>query len=169
MRLVHYNKNGVWEQRFNGEKDFPQPHPDHDGFKPKGLWVSVEGPHDWRWWCEAEQFRVDNLAHAFEIVLKPEARILMIDSLPAIDAFHRKHAVRPPRIPSMAVIDWQEVARHWDGIIIAPYQWERRLAIEFMWYYGWDCASGCIWSMSAVQSVKKYEEDLLARPAEINA
>ena len=30
----------------------------------------------------------------------------------------------------------------------------RRLDMETRWYYGWDCASGCVWDASAVQSVE---------------
>lgn len=45
-------------------------------------------------------------------------------------------------------IAWTAVADRWDGIIIAPYQWTRRY--DLAWYYGWDCASGCIWNLDAI-------------------
>lgn len=34
------------------------------------------------------------------------------------------------------MIDWPQVAQHYDGIIIAPYCWEMRLDREAGWYYG---------------------------------
>lgn len=42
-------------------------------------------------------------------------------------------------------IDWKAVAKEYDGIEIDPYQYERRFSEGFLWYYGWDCASGCVW------------------------
>ena len=54
-------------------------------------------------------------------------------------------------------IDWPKVAERYDGIIIAPYQWSRRLDGP-MWYYGWDCASGCVWRARAVLELKSMEE-----------
>ena len=41
--------------------------------------------------------------------------------------------------------DWKLIAQEFDGIEIAPYQWEIRMDYNFFWYYGWDCASGCLW------------------------
>ena len=54
-------------------------------------------------------------------------------------------------------IDWAEVASKYDGIIISPYQWSLRLDMEMMWYYGWDCASGCIWNISAIKELKEVQ------------
>ena len=46
------------------------------------------------------------------------------------------------------------------GIIISPYQWDCRLALESGWYYGWDCSSGCIWDISCIQDFIFLEENL---------
>lgn len=48
-------------------------------------------------------------------------------------------------------IDWQAVASDHDGIIISPYNWPARH--EMIWYYPWDCASGCIWNADAITSI----------------
>ena len=48
--------------------------------------------------------------------------------------------------------NWDDVVRQYDGLIIAPYQWAKRC--DYSWYYGWDCASGVIWNLRAVASVK---------------
>lgn len=47
------------------------------------------------------------------------------------------------------VIDWKKVADKYDGIEINPYQFEARY--QYLWYYGWDIASGCIWNLSGVK------------------
>ena len=49
-------------------------------------------------------------------------------------------------------INWQPLTEQYAGIIISPYQWKRRLDGRASdWYYGWDCASACIWDLSAVR------------------
>ena len=63
-------------------------------------------------------------------------------------------------------INWRAVAGDYAGLIITPYQWSRRLE-PYSWYYGWDCASGCIWDPSAITDIKLIEIDHeVARPRE---
>jgi len=47
MRLLHYSKKPITELRSVSQDDQSQ-----RGFKPRGLWVSVEGKHDWREWVK---------------------------------------------------------------------------------------------------------------------
>lgn len=124
-------------------------------YKPPGLWVSVEGEHDWPAWCRAEEFNVERLSCASEIILKPSANVLRIGTVHDLDAFAKKFRFGVRRYETE--IAWNEVRYEHDGIIIVPYQWERRLAEGFSWYYGWDCASGVIWNLSAIESVKPLE------------
>ena len=51
-------------------------------------------------------------------------------------------------------IRWEEVKTLWDGIIISPYNWKCRHSPSTEWYYGWDCASGCIWNVEAIKNYK---------------
>lgn len=107
--------------------------------KPKGFWYEVDG--DWRRWCEAENF--GSYSHIHEVDLA-DCHMLFIDTLEKLDAFDDKYR-QAPILPTglLYEIDWGMVARDFDGLEIAPYRWERRL--DFLWYYGWDCASGVIW------------------------
>lgn len=107
--------------------------------KPKGFWYEVDG--DWRRWCSDERWGTDaRHLHSLDI---GDTRLLVIDTLAKLDAFHEEYA--EPLAGTSRAINWAPVADRWDGIEIAPYQWERRCAPGFLWYYGWDCASGCIW------------------------
>lgn len=112
-------------------------------YKPAGFWYEVDG--DWRRWCEGEDFQREGFIHNVSL---NDCNVLFIDSLRALDKFHAEyhHAERDitPTYRRME-IDWPRVAALYDGIEIAPYQWKRRMAHDFMWYYGWDCASGVIW------------------------
>jgi hypothetical protein len=136
-------------------KFFYKTHPNYliNGFKPKpiGLWLSDETDMGWKEWCEGEEFRLEWLKHRtdFEVDL---TRICVLDSDDKIKAFSKEYSVRPiPDLTALLVIDWDRVAKLYSGILISPYSYELRLKLEFSWYYGWDCASACIWDLSAVK------------------
>jgi hypothetical protein len=125
-----------------------------DGFKPAGLWVSAVGRDDWAAWCKAERFRDIGRQMAFDLELAPEHRILVMPARMTLEAFTRRygfrrtlgdHTMRDPNI------SWEAVARDWQGLVIAPYQWAYRT--DLLWYYPWDCASGCIWDADAVKAI----------------
>lgn len=126
-------------------------------YKPRGFWVSVQGEHDWPDWCYDEGWKLDSLKHAYRVALKPTACVLVINTLAGLDKFHCRYTQRRQAHDLRhREVDWTRVREQHDGLIIAPYRHERRL--EYMWYYGWDCASGVIWDLTAVDSVR------LARP-----
>ena len=154
MRLLHHTGEPLTEIRDAPKDDGDDlAHSSRMGWKPRGLWVSVEGPDDWWSWCEGEGYRWDRLLLTYVITLRETARILWIKDREALHAFDAQYGtsiadVLLPRAYASAV-DWAKVAEDYDGIIIAPYQWEHRL--EIMWYYTWDCASGCIWNSRAIE------------------
>lgn len=125
--------------------------------KPIGFWVSVKGEDDWPSWCESEHFRTETLSHRHVVTLSDKANILFIPSAQALDEFNEQYHVRGPT-PWSSGINWTMVAEYYDGIIIAPYHWERRLSDHCGWYYGWDCASGCIWNADAIASIDLVKE-----------
>lgn len=136
--------------------------PQSISFKPNGFWVSDEADDGWRRWCESESFCEDRLEFEHSVEFSEKANILYIRTLEEIDSFHRQFRELPEDLLRIdyfnkhgsSYIDWRKVASRYDGIIITPYQWERRLAEGFLWYYGWDCASGCIWNLKAIKEVK---------------
>ena len=125
--------------------------------KPAGFWVSVAGDDDWPSWCRDEQFGIDRLAVEHAVDLAPDANVLRIESGLDLGTFHERYAVeteaerRYPGSRQSWPIDWRVVAEDYDGVIIAPYQWSYRL--DLSWYCGWDCASGCIWNLDAIESM----------------
>ena len=114
-------------------------------FKPNGFWLSVGD--DWKRWCEENNFSLANLAYRHRVVLCPGANILRLSGPREIDRFTKEYD------RGLMRIDWPLVARRYAGIIIAPYCWSRRCHFGTRWYYAWDCASGCIWDPSAVDSL----------------
>jgi len=121
--------------------------PDH---KPRGFWWEVDG--DWRRWCADENYGRDK-GHLFEVDLG-RSRILRITTVTQLDAFHVKWSQNlvHGHLHHLDFIRWDWVAEEWDGIEIAPYLWERRLhGPAHSWYYGFDCASGCVWNPVGVR------------------
>lgn len=121
-------------------------------FKPTGLWVSVEGEDDWLCWTTAEDFGCGS--HPTEVVLAKDANVLILSSVAELDAFNTEYGKLYLPGLSIRTIDWERVGAKYDGLIIAPYQWKRRLHRGCDWYYGWDCASGCIWKARAIAELK---------------
>lgn len=156
---MHYSDEPVV---FDRAKTYDQSDETHGHLKPVGLWVSVQGEDDWPAWCRQEEFWPEGLEHPHRVILRDEANILRIDTPDGINGFHAKYAEENEFNRMMArigddnfrrnqwPINWGKVATEYDGLIIAPYQWSRRLGP--IWYYGWDCASGCIWNLEAIAS-----------------
>jgi hypothetical protein len=129
-------------------------------WKPEGLWYGCGSA--WIDWCKAENF--DGIGKNFYELVLDRSKILVIENLREFDEFEKRFVVDPPymdafksmgadpdRVFRHAHIDWNSVSCDYAGIEINPYQWERRL--NRLWYYGWDCASGCIWNKRAVLKV----------------
>jgi hypothetical protein len=119
--------------------------------KPRGLWLSVDD--EWATWCTETGFRLHDLAVRTRIVLKHPDHLLWLKTPAQIRAFqHQYEKKRPGSITYFIAIDWPRVAADHAGILIAPYQWSLRN--DLMWYYGWDCASGCLWDTSIIDRVE---------------
>ena len=164
MKLSHYTDRPLELDR---ERTYVQPDRPFAHQKPRGFWVSVDGPDDWKDWCIGEEYGLDSLTHRTVVALSPTANVLVLDSVAKLLSFtvgfskldaayaHIEERLRP----GMSGIDWPTVAEQYDGIIITPYQWQCRMLDTTSWYYGWDCASGCIWNLDVLSVV----------PAEVDA
>lgn len=153
MRLIHFDKEPI-----ELDRNYLYPDSVRDAyFKPKGLWVSDENDFGWSHWCSAEQFDSFGLIYEHRVELYPDHNVLIIRDIDALDKFHEEFGkdilgpIRPFGIePRKDWLDWRSVYPLWQGIIVTPYLWDRRM--NYMWYYGWDCASGSIWDLSAIRT-----------------
>ena len=138
------------------------------GDKPKGLWYGIDD--SWWEWCALEGVHAwikDKRICRLHI---DTSDILFLRSVEDIDRFTSEWGIRGHNYYDLNYdlnyvwdIRWADLAIVYKGIEIAPYFWERRLHEITKWYYTWDCASGCIWDLSAVTSV----EPLWQPPAEV--
>lgn len=160
-RLIHYTN-----EKFSLEpRDYDQ-HTRSWHTKPYGFWVSIEGENDWKDWCESEDFRVDHLAVSYEIELKENCNILHLKTCEDILNFTKTYPYLRSSLndPDVAVyeIEWWKVKKEYQGIIISPYQWACRMELGTSWYYGWDCASGCIWDIGCIKEFKLLDDKCLS-------
>lgn len=153
--LLHFSRLPVAAINDAGQSTEPT-------YKPDGFWVSVGT--SWLEWCHAESFGLERAAVVTRVVLAPDANVLRLDGARALDEFTKQFGMRPTWQTSAPLglrdhcIDWSAVAAAYDGIVIAPYCYQRRF--DLMWYYGWDCASGVIWNLSAIAGVDVLIEEI---------
>lgn len=156
MRLIHYSIDSIesLEERPYYQEDLTWQ------AKPNGLWISVEGEkvgYNWKEWCESEKFHLNGLSHSYEIILKEDAKILHLKNADEIFEFTKKYPLKTRDWDAdwdTYQLEWHEVKKEYQGIIISPYQWHCRLSLESNWYYGWDCSSGCIWDIKCIKEFK---------------
>lgn len=157
MNLSHFSNKPLGKIR-----SVPQDGETGNLFKPRGLWVSVDGETDWPAWCKSENFGNPDGQYHYRVDLSDDAKILFLKTANDIRGFTKQYSASHPAIPSSPYtmfINWVEVAKKHAGLIITPYQWSCRMEEDTSWYYPWDCASGCIWDGTAVAGV-----ELLRKP-----
>lgn len=162
MNLTHYAHRPTVLDR---SRVYDQSGRHHGHMKPGGLWVSVDGEQDWPEWCLAEDYPLGTWP--YRVTLRAQANVLTItsgyelDYLHALysyeDDFNRRMRERGDLLEGQRFrvnqwpMDWCRMAGDYQGLIIAPYLWSHRFGGPF-WYYGWDCASGCIWDLDAIST-----------------
>lgn len=115
--------------------------------KPVGLWYDFEG--DWIKWClSASWGGVSDYIYEVEI---DKSKILQISTTGEFEKFEEEYLYHPEHFQNFRLhygsVNWQAVKVKYSGIEIIPYLWDKRL--DSMWYYSWDCASGCVWDLEA--------------------
>lgn len=166
MRYYHWASGPVKLRKM----DYPQSgHP-----KPNGLWFDVN--EEWEQWCRAVEFRPDTLRYRHTVTILDTSRILFLRNAEDIDKFTREYKrdlfgsiqllqsdedidkfsreygsdlIGDIQQQFSNYVAWAEVAEKHSGIIIAPYSRER--SETYLWYYGWHCASGCVWDTDVIR------------------
>jgi len=141
MNLIHYSEKPIIF-------DYDHSYKNKETFKPNGFWVSVLGEDDWPSWCKGAEFALSSLSCPHRVILRSEANVFLISSKEELDAFNVSFKSEGGFRDDYKM-KWVEVRRKYDGLIIAPYQYSRRLVL--LWYYAWDCASGVIWNLNAIK------------------
>lgn len=120
--------------------------------KPRGLWYGIGD--SWLSWVKSEMpdWEYDNV-YKIEVDKSKIKIIRTYDELVAFDGEYGVDYESRIVLYNGRNIDWGKVANDFGGIEISPYIYKARY--EFNWYYGWDVASGCIWSNDVITDIKK--------------
>jgi len=118
------------------------------GDKPDGFWYGFGDK--WIDYTEmAGHERKGNYLYEVDIV---GSNILQIKDYSEIAKFTNEYGSSKQIIPGKIFsIDWSRIEFKYDGIEINPYLYQVRFDDKFLWYYGWDVASGCVWNLENVK------------------
>jgi len=121
------------------------------GPKPVGLWYGIGS--SWIDYIKSNNMNEWDYDNAFELILD-DNKLLKITNVNELDNFTKIYVdTTNDTYLNNYFINWDSVAEKYSGIEIAPYIWKGRM--KYMWYYGWDVASGCIWSKDVIKNVIK--------------
>jgi hypothetical protein len=130
-------------------------------FKPRGLWYAID--NEWLEWC------LDNMSHwikenVFELEIDI-SKIIVISNKTELNNFIKKFT--EVKYECLETINWNLVKEEYNGIEIVNYN-HLKYNIGYQsfhnfptWFYGWDVSGGCIWNLSIIKDIKKYETNKL--------
>ena len=111
--------------------------------KPVGLWFSKN--HEWIDWCESEGYGYSReTSYVYKLDIK-FSNVLIIDTIEKLFWLKSKYGI-------FKNINWDQVALDYDGIYFDNYYEIKshlrtnRLFNEYLWYFGIDVNSGCIFN-----------------------
>lgn len=165
MAYYHWASEPITLRRM----DYPQGgHP-----KPNGFWFDVD--ESWKRWCNATRFRPEALRYRHTVTILDASRVLFLRNARDIDMFTRRYGrdlssniellqgtrdtgtfarryghdlFRDLQRGFSNYIMWAEVAEKHSGIVVDPYS--RARSRTYLWYYGWNCAGGCVWDTDII-------------------
>ena len=119
---------------------------------PNGLWLSIAGINDWEQYCRKNNCRLDALQYEFQVLLKPQARILILHNNASLEGFIKEYGGYGEKYFDIS-IRWEEIINNYQGIAL-PHVFPK-LVNMYRWYKTWCCTSACIWNLQAVDRVEK--------------
>ena len=117
---------------------------------PNGLWVSVAGIHDWEQYCRENNNRLEALQYEFQVLLKPQAKILILHNNSAFEGFIKEFGHYKEKYFDLS-IRWDEIINNYQGIVL-PHVFPQLMNM-FHWHKTWCCSSACIWDLQAVEKI----------------
>lgn len=129
-----------------------KPETQQSGTKPSGLWYGIGS--SWLDWMQSE---MPSWVKSYKLVyvITTTSDILRLTNIDQLLKFTKEYATddRFNEDKWVIHINWERVAEQHAGIEINPYIRAARMNPQFVWYYPWDVASGCIWAGSGISSM----------------
>jgi len=133
-----------------------------------GLWTSTYTPEKrypsaWIEWCVHEMPQWLEDINCFLLVPREDARVYVIDSYADLARLYERFGISKEL--GFTVMDWEEIAKHYDGVMLTEKgevdtRFSRPLSL-----YGWDCES-TIWFRNVFKSIKKIKIRIKKREEE---
>ena len=122
--------------------------------KPEGMWLSNEGAFGWSAWCKSECYAGLKFGGSRFDFHVDWARILILDSLEKIEALPTCEDIG--HCGKRKVTDWPVISETHAGVYMEGNQDVNfRKQKHLIWCRMWDCASACVWDISAIKPVEK--------------
>lgn len=133
-----------------------------EAFKPNGLWYSLDD--EWTEWCWGNMPAwVKKHSHYLDI---DQSKMLVIETLVDLQKFEDRFSVNLT-ISKYISLNWEKVSLYYSGIEIRNYHQLKyqifSLDYKRLWMYGWDVNGGCVWDLSAINSVRVSDTPTLAQ------
>ena len=124
-----------------------------------GLWTSTYTPEEeyqsaWIEWCIREEPEWIKDVNFFLLVPKEDAQIYVIDCYEDLEQLYSKFGISSE--VGLTVMDWEEIAKHYDGVMLTEAGQVHTRFSHPLSLYGWDCES-TVWFRDVFEGVKKIE------------
>jgi len=127
---------------------------------PNGLWLSIAGKNDWEQYCIRNSYNLCNLKYEFQVILKPYAKILILNNKNAYKKFEKNYGYYTEKIkiyekkyPHTFSIRWDEIIKNYQGLALPTIL--PKMNNMGLFYDIWRCTSACIWDLQAVERVER--------------
>lgn len=128
--------------------------------KCAGFWASPTDS-DWAWkeWCESEDYHTERLETHFTFTLKPETRVLYVESSADIEAYTKECDLLSFR----RYIDFDKIKKEYDALEICHDK--NYCDLHDSYFYTWDVDSILIWNPDIIVELHEERSDICKKIA----
>ena len=139
---IHYGSTAFIEKSW-------EPICNENWIKPYGgLWASaIDAPYGWKDWNETSNYMKCEEENSFKFKLKPEAKLLVIDSVNALKRLHKLQYTVTTLVRDTYFLNFERLLA--DGYDVIDFQLSKDHELYWL-MYGWDCDSILVMNKDAL-------------------
>ena len=133
-------------------EEYWEPIQNQNWIKPHGgLWASaVDAQYGWKDWNENSDYQACDEMNSFKFKLKPEAKLLVIDSVNALKRLHKLQYTVTTLVRDVYFLNFERLLE--DGYDAIDFQLSKDR--ELYWsMYGWDCDSILVMNKDVIEEI----------------
>lgn len=150
IEYIHYGSNKFDKNKFKEIKN------ENDILLTKptgGLWASrVNSKFGWKYWCEREDFRKENLRKYFKFKLKKNSKILVIDNPEKLENLPKRNENNYLTEFNLKckILDFEKLKENYDAIeVLLSNNYKLNSYLMF-----WDCDSLLVMNPNIIEEIK---------------